>query len=456
VNQPPPHSLDIEAAVLSACLLDSGLLDELRDVVQPADFYAYENRTVWEAACSLVDGSRPVDAVTVAAELRDRGKLEQVGGVPYIAQIIDATPAIHNVHEHARTVAELAQRRRVIDVAKRVAVEGYGDVGDAGKWFEEVESAIFAATTNGREASESSLLRELATDQIQALSAKFDSGDAVEFATISWLTLRQKLCGGWRRGKFHVMAGRPGMGKTAAALRCAAAAAKAGEGVVVISLEMTRDELTQRLLASEANVSLSAIMSGSLRDDDWSSVTSAATDLSAWPMSLTYCPGAKVSKLRSVIRREMARLRRVYGVETTLVVVDYLQLVNGERRKGDSRESEVSDICRHLTALAGELDVAMVCLSQLNRDLEKRQDKRPQLSDLRESGAIEQDAYSVSFLYRDEYYHKGTSEPGIVEWILAKHRNGSLGTVRMRWDGSCVRLDDVSTQATEYDDWFGG
>jgi replicative DNA helicase len=454
--QVPPHDMDAEGSVLASCLLDSGLLDELRGVLAPGDFYADANRRIWEAAATLVDASRPVDAVTIASELRQRGRLEQVGGVPYLVQLLEATPAVANVAEHARTVADLARRRRVISACQRIAIQGYGDVGDPSEWFERVEADVLAATNDGASANESSTMSELVSEQIRIIKARSngEAGGPMEFAGIRWSELRRKLCGGWRRAKMHVLAGRPGMGKTAAALGCAAGAARIGEGVVFASLEMTREELTQRAISSESMVALPTVMGGELDDDQWRSVTGVAGELGRWPMSLTHCPGASISRLRSIIRREMARVRREFGVDVTLVIVDYVQLIDGERRKGESREAQVSDFCRKLTAMAGELNVALLMLSQLNRDLEKRPNKRPQLSDLRESGAIEQDAYSVSFLYRDEEYHANSPDVGVVEWIVAKHRNGATGSMRLKWDKECVRIDDIASAPDGYEDQF--
>lgn len=452
----PPHDIDAEGAVLSACLLDPGLLDELRDALTPADFYSESNRRIWETALALVDSSRPVDAVTIASELRDRGRIEQVGGTPYIAQLLDATPSVANVHEHARTVSDLARRRRVISTTKRISLEGYTDVGDTGEWCQRVEADVLASTNDRAKASESSTLSDLVSAQVNAITARRDGNDdgPVQFARVRWQLLRDKLSGGWRRGKFHVLAGRPGMGKTAAALGCASGAARFGEGVVFISLEMTREELTQRMLSSESRIPLKAFMDCAFSAEQWNTLAATATEVARWPMSITHCPGATVTKIRSIVRREIARVTRELESDVTLVVIDYLQLIDGERRKGDSRESEVSEICRRLTALAGELNVAMMVLSQLNREVDKRPDKRPELSDLRESGAIEQDAYSVSFLYRDEYYNENTADAGMVEWILRKHRNGSTGWAKLRWDGECVRMDDLSTMPDGYEDQF--
>lgn len=452
----PPHDLDAEGAVLSSCLIDPGLIDELRDCLSPGDFYADANRRVWDAACSLVDAGKPVDAVTVATELRERGRLEQVGGVQYLAILIDTTPSVANVVEYARTVVDLSRRRRVIATTRRIAVEGYGDVGDINEWCQRVEADVFAATNDGVEGNDSAFIGELASEQIRVMNARRDGSEdgPSDFASVRWIELSNRLSGGWRRGKLHVLAGRPGMGKTAAALGCATGASERGEGVVFLSLEMTSEELTQRTISSEAMVPLKTVITGDLSAAQWTSVAAVATDLGKWPMRMVYKPGAKIAQIRSIIRREIAYLRRERGVDTTMVVLDYIQLISGERRKGESRESEVSEISRQLTALAGELNVALLALSQLSREVERRPNKRPQLSDLRESGAIEQDAYSVSFLYRDEYYNENSDDAGLVEWIVAKNRNASVGWLKLKWDGACVRINDISSAIDGYDDVF--
>lgn len=439
--------------MLSSCILDPGLIDELRTGLNQGDFYSNPNQHVWAALLAMVDASRPVDAVSLASELIARGRLELIGGTPYLGRLINETPAVAHVEEYARVVADLARRRRVITAAQKIAAEGFGDVGDQSEWLLKAEAEVAAAANDGATANESSLLRDLVPAQLIAMGARMAGGDGAptEFARIRLLELRTKLLGGWRLAKLHVLAGRPGMGKTAAAVGCASGAASENEGVVFVSLEMTREELVQRIISSESMTSLRTAMGGELSSEQWSSVTAVAAEIGQWPMSLTHCPGASITKLRSVIRREITRVKRECGVAVTLVVVDYMQLIDGERRKGDSRESEVGDICRKLTALAGELNVAMLVMSQLNREVDKRPNKRPQLSDLRESGAIEQDAYSVSFLYRDEYYNPESTEAGVLEWIIAKHRNGPTGTVKLQWDGSCVRIDDCSTAPDGYE-----
>jgi replicative DNA helicase len=450
-GQVPPHDLDAEGIVLSTAIVEPSALDELASVVRPDDFYSVPNRTVWGALLALSERGVPVDAVAVASELRERKKLEFVGGTAYVAQLVGG-PSVANALNHARTVASLGMRRRLITICQHAAASGYGDVGTTEEWANKLEKSLFDAlnasgaeehSTSPRESiprivHEIDLRRRRAYDETAAERVK------ATYATIPWVKVRNALCGGLRLSKMHVLAGRPGMGKTGAALGFALGAARAGEGVVFISLEMTEDELLQRALSAESGVPLPAISSGEPTQEQWVAITSAQIALDAMPLRIVHAPGETITGIRSRVRREVARLRREWGVATSLVIVDYMQIVDGERQRGDSRETEISTISRRLMTLAGELGVAVLALSQLSREVEKRSNKRPQLSDLRESGAIEQDAFSIVFLYRDGYYKRWSAWVDDVEFIVAKHRNGPLGTVKMAFTGSCVRFDDGS------------
>lgn len=444
----PPHDIDAEGVVLSVCLGDAGRLGELMSVVTATDFYSTANRHIWCALTALLAKGLSVDTVAVASELRARGKLEAIGGTPYLGEILTA-PCVANVVDHAKTIAELGLRRRLIEICQHAAATGYGDVGTTSEWAGKLEKNVFEAicsdvttqhSTSPHEGlpaliNEIDLRRRQEYDELAARQVK------ATYATIPWEPVRNALCGGLRLSKMHVLAGRPGMGKTAAALGFALGSAKHGDGVVFISLEMTEEELLQRALSSDSAVPLPVISSGEPSAEQWVRITQSQMDLDSIPLRIAYAPGAKITEIRSIARREVARIRRDYGVKTALVVVDYIQIVDGERKHGDSRENEIAGISRRLMTLGGELGVAVLALSQLSREVERRTVKRPQLSDLRESGAIEQDAFSIMFMYRAAYYSRNTSDIDDLELIIAKHRNGPLSTVKLRFNGPCVRID---------------
>lgn len=467
----PPADPDAEAAVLSAVLLSGDAFDTIQEIVEPLHFYSDANRRVYESVLELATKNRAIDVVSVAGHLRDRGRLDQVGGTPYLAQLVDATPAVAHVEEHARAIRERWRLRSLIATCQRFAAEGYGDCGDVQEFVDEAEQAIFALA---RVKSESDVvpIREAIQQAFHVLTEARQTGGGVTGFSSGFTELDKRMSG-MHAGDLYIVAGRPGMGKTSFVLNVAANVAASrlvpsgepgaapvevsGDGVAFFSLEMPRAQLASRLLASEARVSMADLRSGQVSSDDWNKLTEAAARMGRIPLWLDDTPAISILDLRAKLRRLQAELRRHPDgpKKMGLVAIDYLQLMSG--RKGvTSREQEISEISRGLKQLAKEMEVPVIALSQLNRSVETRntKDKRPQLSDLRESGAIEQDADAIMFIYRDEYYFEDSPDKGQAEVIVAKQRNGPTGTVKVKFTSHYTRFDNLASDDYHFDDEF--
>ncbi|MBW2523882.1 MAG: replicative DNA helicase [Deltaproteobacteria bacterium] len=472
----PPHDLDAEAAVLSAVLLDRDALDRVIEMLRSEHFYSEANGHIFEACTTLASEGTPIDIVSVASWLRDRERIQQVGGAAYLGQLVDATPAVAHVVAHARVVREKWRLRRLIALCQRYAAEGYGDVGNAQEFIDTAEQGLYDLARTP-ETSTVHPLKDVLTTAFQQLTKAAERGDRITGVSTGFFDLDKKTAG-LHRGDLMIIAARPGMGKTAFALNLAVnvaapravaaadgspppadAAEQPGHGVAVFSLEMPKEQVATRLVCTEARVDLGRLRQGHLGPDDWAGLTGAASVLSTLPIWIDDTPALGLLDLRAKVRRLQAELGR--GVDQDdddrhglgVVIVDYLQLMQG-RRGVSSREQEISEISRGLKQLAKELDVPVIALSQLNRGVETRgtKDKRPLLADLRESGAIEQDADTIIFIYRDEYYNPETTQDrGVAELIVAKQRNGPTGKVLTRFVSSCTRFDNLAQD--EYDDY---
>jgi len=430
----PPHSLDTEAAVLSALLLHPDAIAEVEPVVSPADFYASANRTIAETIWALDAAGDPVDVSTVAHRLHVHGKLDAVGGAPYLGQIIDATPAVAHVEAHARIVADLAAVRRVQAACATVRAGGFGDLADVPTWLASAERQLGEALDRREVAETQATVSEAAAAEYTELSKRDAPRDIVGLPTgIPGLdrTLR-----GLQDGNLYIDAARPGVGKTALAgqiaLHVAPRLAREGRAVFFASLEMPRGQLMQRLLTQQSGVSHDAVVTRRIAGSDWGPLANAVEQIGAMPIVLDDRSGIGPHQLRSAVRRGMRRLPG--NPRPGLVIVDYLQLMAtpGGRGRNQTREDEVAGFSRALATMAKEWSCPVLALSQLNRDSTKT-GRRPQLSDLRESGAIEQDAYAVLFLH-------ALDDGGARELIVAKHRNGDTGIVRARYMGEVLRL----------------
>jgi replicative DNA helicase len=478
----PPHDLDAEAAVLSAVLLSAEAFDQVQEILSPEHFYSEANRRIFEAVLDLASIGRPIDIVTVAGWLRDRERIAQIGGTPYLAQLADATPAVAHVEHHAKAIREKWRVRQLIATCQRFAAEGYGDYGEVQGFIDQAEQAVFDIARIP-EGTTIVPVKDAIHGAFQILAEAAKRGGAVTGIPTGFVQLDKK-CAGLHSGDLYIVAGRPGMGKTSFVLNLAVNVAlprkqeiadpsdpyaeagieEPGYGVAFFSLEMPREQLASRLLAVEARVDVSRIRSGDMRREDWNKLTDAAARLGRLPLWLDDTPALTLLDLRAKVRRLQADLKRggegvAPAQKLGLVVVDYLQLMQG-RRDVASREQEISELSRGLKQLAKEMSVPVMALSQLNRSVETRttKDKRPLLSDLRESGAIEQDADTIVFIYRDEYYFRDSPDKGIAELIIAKQRNGPTGTVKTKFTSEYTRFDNLAPDEYEFDDLddFGG
>jgi replicative DNA helicase len=468
----PPNDLDAEGAVLSAILLDEDSFDRVQETLAPEHFYADANRRIYEAVLELRSSGRPVDIVAVAGYLRDRNRLAQVGGTPYLAQLSDATPAVAHVDEHARTIREKWRLRQLISTCQRFAAEGYGGCEDVQLFVDSAEQAVFDIA---RVSEKTNIVpvKDAIHGAFKILADAAQRGGGVTGIETGFTELDRQTAG-LHAGDLLIVAARPGMGKTSFVLNLAVNVARPrtvgvtgenepyfeapveepGYGVLFCSLEMPREQLAARLLSSEARVDMGSIRRGQVKREEWTKLTDTAARLGRLPLWLDDTPALTLLDLRAKIRRLQAELKRGDGPAPArglgLIAIDYLQLMQGRRDAG-SREQEISELSRGLKQLAKEMQVPVIALSQLNRAVETRatKDKRPQLSDLRESGAIEQDADTIIFIYRDEYYFRDSEDKGLAELIIAKQRNGPTGKVMTKFSAAHTRFDNLA--ADEYD-----
>ena len=426
----PPHHLEAERSVLGACLLNNESIYRIIEVgLEARDFYRENHQKIFEAIYALVTRGDAADLVTLTSFLRDRGNYEQVGGAPALTSLFEDTFAIGNVGHYARIVREKALLRRVIETSSELSAKAYDGVEDTEAFMDEVETKMLAVADTMHTSSMTSMQEILVANMhaIEELAARKEEVIGVP----TGFTDFDKLTGGFRAGQLIVLAARPAMGKTSMFLSMAQHMALAKKSVVsIFSLEMTKDELGMRFLSGVSRIDSKRLKVGRIADREWKRLAEAADQLSKAKIFIDDSGGLTVMDVRSRCRRLLASEKKL-----DLIVIDYLQLMQGSRaaRSSGSREQEISEISRGLKNLAKELKVPIIALSQLNRGLEQRPNKRPMLSDLRESGAIEQDADMVCFIYRDEVYNKDTEEKGIAELIVGKHRAGETATIRLAW-----------------------
>jgi len=419
----PPHNLEAEQSVLGALMLDPGTASTVFEIVQPEDFYRDNHRIMFGAIKDLFEQGEPIDLVTVAENLRAQGRLEQIGGIATIAELARSVPSAANVESYARIVAEKALLRLLIRRTGELAERGYGPGEEARTLLEEAEQIVLELGQkrhkDGFVSIRAILLQTF--EKIESLYA--NKGNITGIPT--FFRELDRLTSGWQPSDLIIIAARPSMGKTALVLNMAQnAAVRAKVPVAIFSLEMSKEQLVQRMLCSEAMVDQQRVRTGELLDSDWPKLTKAVGPLSEAPIFIDDTVGISLAELRSKARR--LKLEQNLG----MIVIDYLQLMSLGRRS-ESRQQEVAQISRGLKGIARELQVPVLALSQLNRGVEQRQDKHPIMSDLLESGAIEADADVISFIYRDEYYNPDSDKKGIAEITLAKHRNGPVGTVEL-------------------------
>lgn len=436
----PPHSVEAEQSIIGGLMLDNQVWDKVSIRVCEKDFYRSEHRTLYRAILTLSQKNQPFDVVTLLDTLKSTNELDEAGGEAYLFELANNTPSVANVSAYADIVREKSVQRQLIAVATDIADSAYNPLGrELSELLDVAESRVFAiaeqtATDGGPEIIKSILVR--AVERIDAL---YHSGDSIT-GLATGLTDLDELTSGLQKSDLIIVAGRPSMGKTTLVMNIAEhAAINAVKPVLVFSMEMPGDSLAMRMMSSLGRIDQHRIRTGKLDDDDWPRVTSAVHMLSEAPLFIDDTAALSPAELRSRARR----LVKEHG-PLGLIVVDYLQLMKVPGFKSDSRTAEISEISRSLKALAKELCVPVIALSQLNRSLEQRQDKRPVMSDLRESGAIEQDADLICFIYRDEVYNEDSKDKGIAEIIIAKQRNGPIGKVRVAFLGKYTRFEDLA------------
>ena len=420
----PPHSLEAEESLLGAMLLSRDAIADAVEHTETVHFYRPANAHVFDAISGLYASGDPADPVTVATELERMGVLEMVGGLDGLISLQVNTPATSNAGKYAQIVAERYLLRRLIETANEIADLGYSRPEDVLRAVDEAENMMFQVA-QGRVADTMGKIHDLLGETLDRLEQLYEAGEGITGTPTGFIDL-DELLSGLQPSALIIVGARPAMGKTAFALNIAAhAAVREQKPTLIFSLEMGHLELTQRMLCSEANVDAKNMRDGKLNDDDWNRISNGIGRLADAPMWIDDNPNLTIMEIRAKARRLKSQAGGL-----GLIVVDYLQLMSG-RAGAENRQVEVSEISRGLKILARELECPVIGLSQLSRTLEMRQDKRPMLADLRESGAIEQDADVVMFLYRDEVYNPGGESEGMAEVIVAKHRSGPTGTINL-------------------------
>ena len=417
-------------------LTDKDAISSAVEVLKPEDFYREDNKIIYEAILNLYNRAEPVDIITLKTELQTMKQLEAVGGLEYIAELPDKVPTTANVEQYIKIVEEKSSLRALIKTANELITLGYDQTLEVEDILDSAEKRIFDVIQNRNQKGYTSI-KDILVDSFTQLEQLYNqkqhiTGVPTGFADLDYITA------GLHPSDLVIVAARPAMGKSAFALNIATnAAVRANTPVAIFSLEMSKEQMTNRILCSEAMVDSNKVRTGKIEDDDWTKLAEASGTLSTSQIFIDDTPGISIMEIRAKCRK--LKLEKNIG----LVVIDYIQLVQASNKKNASREQEISEISRSLKILAKEIGVPVIALSQLSRSVEQRPDHRPMLSDLRESGAIEQDADIVMFLYRDDYYNEDSEKKNIAEVILAKHRAGGTGTVELAWLGSYTKFANL-------------
>ena len=432
----PPHDEDAEQAVLGSMLTDNDAVMAAVEVLKEDAFYREDNKIIYQAILNLYSKSEPIDIITLKDELESMGKFEQVGGFEYLASLPDKVPTTANVQKYIKIVEEKSVLRNLIKTANEIIELGYNPTEDVEDIMDGAEEKIFDIMQSKNTKSYTPI-KDVLVESFTNLEKLYNQKQHVTGVPTQFYDLDDKTAG-LHGSELILVAARPAMGKTAFALNIATnAALRANVPVAIFSLEMSKDQLVNRMLCSEAMVDSNKVRTGKLDEEDWTKLAEAIGPLSEAGVYIDDTPGISVMEIRTKCRK--LKMEKNIG----LVVIDYLQLISGSNKRNGSREQEISEISRSLKVLAKELNVPVIALSQLSRAVEQRDDHRPMLSDLRESGAIEQDADIVMFLYRDDYYNKESAEKDIAEVIIAKQRGGSTGTVKLYWMGNYTKFVNI-------------
>ena len=432
----PPNDIEAEQAVIGSMLTDKEAVIAAIEVLKPEDFYREDNKAIYTAIISLYNRSEPIDIITIKDELTSNGNFENVGGLEYLASLPDKVPTTANVEKYIKIVEEKSTLRNLIKTANELIALGYDPTQDVETIMDQAEKRIFDVMQKRNQKGYSSI-KDILVDTFTRLEQLYNQKQHITGVPTGFADLDYKTSG-FHNSDLVLIAARPAMGKSAFALNIATyAATKAKVPVAIFSLEMSKEQMANRILCSEAMVDSNKVRTGKIEDDDWGKLAAASGELSEAGIYIDDTPGISIMEIRAKCRK--LKLEKNIG----LVVIDYLQLVQGSGKRGGSREQEISEISRSLKILAKEINVPVIALSQLSRAPEQRPDHRPMLSDLRESGAIEQDADIVIFLYRDDYYNEESEKKNIAEVIISKHRGGSTGTVELLWLGNYTKFANI-------------
>ena len=435
IGKIPPSDIEAEQAVLGSMLTDKDATIAAIEVLKEDDFYREDNKLIYRAILNLYNRAEPVDIITLKSELTSMGKFDAVGGLEYLADLPEKVPTTANVERYIKIVEEKAILRNLIKTANEIINLGY-DPKEVENIMDSAEKKIFDIMQSKNQKGYSPI-KDVLVDTFSQLEMLYNQKQHITGVPTGFADLDYKTAG-LHGSDLILLAARPAMGKTAFALNIATnAAVRAKVPVAIFSLEMSKEQLVNRVLCGEAMVDSNKVRTGKLDEQDWAKLASALGPLSESEIYIDDTPGISVMEIRAKCRK--LKLEKNIG----LVVIDYLQLIQGSNKRGGSREQEISEISRSLKILAKEINVPVIALSQLSRAPEQRPDHRPMLSDLRESGAIEQDADIVMFLYRDDYYNEDSDKKNIAEVILAKHRAGSTGTVELLWLGSYTKFVNI-------------
>ena len=432
----PPNDVEAEQAVIGSMLTDKEAVSAAIEVLKPEDFYREDNRIIFEAILSLYGRSEPIDIITLKSELSSMGKFEAVGGLEYIAELPDKVPTTANVEQYIKIVEEKSVLRNLIKTANEIITLGYDQTQEVDSIIDGAEKKIFEVMQKKNQKGYTPI-KDILVGTFTELEQLYNQKQRITGIPTGFSDLDFRTSG-LHNSDLILVAARPAMGKSAFALNIATnAAVRAKVPVAIFSLEMSKEQMTSRILCSEAMVDSNKVRTGKIDDEEWGKLAAASGELSEANIYIDDTPGISIMEIRAKCRK--MKIEKNIG----LVVIDYLQLVQGSGKRGSSREQEIAEISRSLKILAKEINVPVIALSQLSRAPEQRPDHRPMLSDLRESGSIEQDADIVMFLYRDDYYNEDSEKKNIAEVILAKHRAGSTGTVELLWLGNYTKFANI-------------
>ncbi|WP_173918127.1 replicative DNA helicase [Halobacillus sp. Marseille-Q1614] len=443
-DRTPPHNIEAEQAVLGAVFLEPDAMSTAAEFLLPEDFYRASHQRIFEVMLTLSDRGEPIDLVTVTSALANNKVLEEVGGVSYLSDIANSVPTAANITYYTKIVSEKSTLRGLIRTATNIVTSGFAEEENIEDVLNSAEKDILEVSQR-KNSSAFKNIKDVLIDVYDNIENLHNSDGNVTGIPTGYRDL-DHITSGFQRNDLIIIAARPSMGKTAFALNIAQnVAVNSDENVAIFSLEMGADQLVSRMLCAEGNIDAQRLRTGSMEAEDWNKLTMAMGSLSNAGIYIDDTPGIRVSEIRSKCRR----LKQEHGLG--MILIDYLQLIQGSVNSKENRQQEVSEISRSLKGLARELNVPLIALSQLSRGVESRQDKRPMMSDLRESGSIEQDADIVGFLYRDDYYDQESENQNIIEIILAKQRNGPVGTVSLAFVKEYNKFVDLDHRYSDAD-----